>query len=175
MVFVRIFGVTGGFNYDTCNRLLWRTIKKTTLKNSMQVIAVNNYYVESGENGIEVPVTDTAGWQPSSGVSDVAHRSVCEQNLLKLRDAKKRNLMLVIMVKLNEASRGNLESVIGMSLENVFKNYMTAFIYPKETPTQQHPIDGGNRMVGCCDATGEEKKYLPTRRRTSPSTESKNG
>jgi hypothetical protein len=71
--------------------------------------------------------------------------------------------MLGIMAKLNEASKGNLESVSGMSLENVFNNYMTAFIQPttrielfskEETPTQQHPIDGGNRMVGCCDAAG---------------------
>jgi hypothetical protein len=102
----------------------------------MQVIAVNKYYAENGANGIEVPVTDTACWQPTSGVSDVAHRSVYDlaqetaQNLLKLRDTKKRNLMLGIMVKLNEASKGNLESVTGMSLENVFNNYMTAFIQP---------------------------------------------
>jgi hypothetical protein len=107
-----------------------------TTKNNMQVIAVNKYYAENGANGIEVPVTDTACWQPTSGVSDVAHRSVYDlaqetaQNLLKLRDTKKRNLMLGIMVKLNEASKGNLESVTGMSLENVFNNYMTAFIQP---------------------------------------------
>jgi hypothetical protein len=136
-----------------------------TTKHSMQVNVVNNYYVENGANGIAVPITDTAGWQRTSGVPDVAHRSVydraqeTEQNLLKMRDTKKRNLMLGKMVKLNEASKGNLESVSGMSLEDVFNDYM--FVHPtaridlfskEEAPTQQHPIDGGNRTVDCCDA-----------------------
>jgi hypothetical protein len=107
-----------------------------TTSNGRQVTAVNNYYVQNGATGIAVPIDGTAGWQQLSGVPDVAPRGIYDlaqettQKLLKMRDTKKRNLMLGIMVKLNEASKGNLESVSGMSLENVFNDYMTTFTQP---------------------------------------------
>jgi hypothetical protein len=70
-------------------------------------------------------------------------------------------MMLGIMVKLNEASKGNLESVSGMSLENVFNDYMMVFTQPAAriqlfpqaaTPTQRHQIDGVDRTADCFDA-----------------------
>jgi hypothetical protein len=54
-------------------------------------------------------------------VQEIAH------NVTKIKNKKKIELILGIMVKLNEASEGNFESVRQMTLEDTFDDYFSPF------------------------------------------------